>query len=130
MASSQSSCKRLDKAEVGATLLCRLFLWYNLNMIQKLGAAFKKMAQRSMLRGNRGDAQAVSEFGIEGMRNNLMTSDSKITHNTVEVNNTAGSVNAINQKETVSKIKGLSTNSSTSNTKVGTSILGALNQGE
>lgn len=40
-------------------------------MIQKLGNALKTMARRSMLRGNRGDAEAIHNFGMTGMRSNL-----------------------------------------------------------
>lgn len=40
-------------------------------MIQKLGNAMKKMANRAMMRGNRGDAQAITDFGVVGMRSNL-----------------------------------------------------------
>ncbi len=54
-------------------------------MIQKIGAAFKKMAQRSMMRGNRGDAQAVTSFGIEGMRNNLLSNSNPLSSSTAHV---------------------------------------------
>lgn len=40
-------------------------------MLKSIGDAMKKMAQRSMMRGNRGDAQAITNFGVEGMRSNL-----------------------------------------------------------
>jgi hypothetical protein len=93
-------------------------------MIQKLGAAFKKMAQRSMLRGNRGDAQAVSEFGIEGMRSNLSNQvQNKITPHP---NLSANKVSDVAVQANVSNVKNDFHNANTPKQNLGGSVLGAI----
>ena len=39
-----------------------------------LGNAFKVIAKRNMMRGNRGAAEAVNNYGIEGFRSNMKES--------------------------------------------------------
>ncbi len=55
-------------------------------MLKNLGSAFKKMASRSMMRGDRGAAEAINNFGIEGMRSNMKNSNQNTNTNTNPTN--------------------------------------------
>lgn len=95
-------------------------------MIGKIGTAMKKMAQRSMMRGNRGDAQSISDFGITGMRSNLQTQPQNVLTGKINIKNE--NTHDIFSKETTDKVKAkvenTNINPSTSN-KLGSSILDA-----
>jgi hypothetical protein len=105
-------------------------------MIQKIGQAFKKMAQRSMMRGNRGDAQAITEFGITGMRNNLSNQvQNKVTEHLPQTKLTS----KVTVDEKVRDIKGQTygnpqtnvgpqTSNQNPKSNLGGSILDALNE--
>lgn len=41
-------------------------------MIKKVGAALKKMSQRALMRGDRGQAEMIENHGVFGMRNNYL----------------------------------------------------------
>ena len=81
----------------------------------------KLMAQRNMLRGNRGNAQAITEFGVAGMRSNLLsntkTTQKKSTQIVSKVNAQASAKNTASQVNTQKKQL---------NKKLGNSVLDAL----
>jgi hypothetical protein len=68
-------------------------------MIQKLGNAMKKMAQRSMWRGNRDDAHAIESHGMYGLRSNL-NSGNDTSHAPTNTPTPAGSGNSMHLKST------------------------------
>lgn len=90
---------------------------YTFNMIKKMGNAFKKMAQRSLWRGDRASAQAISDHGMYGMRannkqistaeargtNSSSTGSKVILNQSIEKNNTSTAVS----KEDKQNSKGL-----------------------
>jgi hypothetical protein len=100
-------------------------------MLKKIGNAMKVIAQRSLLRGNRGAAQAVTEFGLEGMRSNLHTqSQNTITQH---VNLNANTTSKVSVDQSQKNIKAQVANSTThtvqqtqTNSKLGSSVLDAL----
>ena len=94
-------------------------------MIKALGAAFKKMAQRNMMRGDRGAAEAIHNFGIAGMRSNFKggrgnttnTTNTQTTNKTEDVK--IGFANESTKKHIVED--------QTTNTTLGGSILDSVN---
>lgn len=91
-------------------------------MIKKLGQAFKKMAQRSMLRGNRDDALAVEQHGIYGMRSNFFDKNSSKQANTQAMTSTNSSNRNTNPDLMVKSTK----TSDDTTSSVGKSLLDAL----
>lgn len=87
-------------------------------MIKKLGNAFKKMAQRNMLRGNRDAANAISDHGIYGMRANFSANNSNNNNNSTS----SASTNLKNITTTKHDVK----EKENTNKDLGNSILGAL----
>lgn len=87
-------------------------------MIQKLGQAFKKMAQRSMLRGNRDDALAVEQHGIYGMRSNFFNKKNPSNQTNQNINT--------NNRNTNPDLMVKSTRTNEPNSSMGKSLLDAL----
>ncbi len=83
-------------------------------MIQKIGTAMKKMAQRAMMRGNRGDALAINDHGIEGMRSNLQNQP----QNVITQHPTGNIVSGVFVKETSDNVKANISNASVHHIKV------------
>lgn len=61
----------------------------------------KKMAQRAMLRGNRGDAESITNFGVAGMRSNLQNQPQNVITQHVGTGNVVSNVNIQETKDNV-----------------------------
>jgi hypothetical protein len=85
------------------------------------GKAFKNMARQNMMRGNRGDAQAITDFGISGMRSNLKVSENSKTA-------PKNIVSDVYKQDTIQRNKKSLGNANTKdvNKRLATSILDAL----
>lgn len=96
-------------------------------MIKKVGSALKTAAQRLMWRGDRQGAEAIHNFGMYGMRDNLMThSATKITpinHTGKTVTQSKNAAAAIGEMKVSEQMKNMSNQPAK---KTGASIMDLL----
>jgi hypothetical protein len=92
-------------------------------MIQKIGNAMKKMAQRSMWRGNREDAMSIESHGMYGLRNNLVGKGQNTTQQNTNTNSNTASTHL---KNVTANTTAQHVNTSNQKTSLGDNILDAL----
>lgn len=57
-----------------------------------MGSAFKKMSQRAMWRGDRGQSQMLESHGVAGMRSNLLNDTPTYKKEAIGLNSNGGRV--------------------------------------
>lgn len=110
-------------------------------VMQAIGSAFKKMSQRAMWRGDRGQSQMLESHGVAGMRSNLLNDTPTYKKESIGLNSNGGrvgfgmaknkSTNSSNASDrntnTNTKVKpNTSANAQNQNKNLGSSILNSL----
>ena len=100
-------------------------------VMQAIGSAFKKMSQRAMWRGDRGQSQMIESHGVAGMRSNLLNDTPTYKKESIGLNSNGGRVGFGMAKNkatnTNTKIKpSVNSNSQNQNKNLGSSILNSL----
>ena len=109
-------------------------------VMQAIGSAFKKMSQRAMWRGDRGQSQMIESHGVAGMRSNLLNDTPTYKKETIVLNSNGGRVgfgmaknkaNSSNKTDrntnTNTQVKpSTNTNTQNQNKGLGSSILNSL----
>lgn len=99
--------------------------------MQAIGSAFKKMSQRAMWRGDRGQSQMIESHGVAGMRSNLLNDTPTYKKESIGLGFSKNKTNSSNKTDrntnTNTKVKpSTNTNSQNQNKSLGGSILNSL----
>lgn len=69
-------------------------------MIKSLGNAFKKMSQRALWRGDRGQSQMLESHGMAGMRSNLLRDTPTYKKETIGLNKNTFNISKTSKNNT------------------------------
>jgi hypothetical protein len=96
-------------------------------VMQAIGSAFKKMSQRAMWRGDRGQSQMIESHGVAGIRSNLLNDTPTYKKEAIGLNSNGGRVGFGFLKKATSRANDTSAskqnlNNSDRNTNVNTKL--------